>query len=515
MDAGTQAGAADALLAPMLAAGPGVVAPAADVRALPGPPSHWLFGSTRHVKRERVHEAIESWVDRYGPFLGCTLGRRRYVVIADSTLIHAILRCRPELFARGRRLSEIIQETAPPGLFTAEGEHWRRQRKLVMRALTPEAVRGFFPHIQRVTERLQQRWAAAADRGEPCDVTRDLKCFAVDIAAGLAIGEDVDTLRNPDDPFQSDIEFWFWLVGHRLGYPVPYWHWFALAPERRLREVQARRDRLLARVIGQARQRLEADPERRTHPASILEALIAARDAPGSEFTDEDVKGNVLAVLFAGEDTVANAIAWLLLHLATDAQLAYTARIEADGVLASEGRIGDFEALGRLRYLESIALESMRIRTVAPILGVTARAAVNLAGLHVEPGQTLILALRAASRRSGSFDPFDAIEAQRWMAAAGDGEQPGSDPRRDAFPFGAGPRLCPGRYLAMVEIKMAVSMALRSFDFAVQGDPADSSERYTFTMGPSSLRMLIARRTQVSVPPPWPERAAAARDAVV
>ena len=50
-------------------------------------------------------------------------------------------------------------------------------------------------------------------------------------------------------------------------------------------------------------------------------------------------------------------------------------------------------------------------------------------------------------------------------------------------------------------------MALGSFDFAVQGDPADSSERYTFTMGPSSLRMLIARRTQVSVPPPWPERA--------
>ncbi len=515
MDAGTQAGSADALLTPMLAAGPGVVAPAADVRALPGPPAHWLFGSSLGVKREHVHEAIESWVERYGPFLGCTLGRHRYVVVADGTLIHAILRCRPELFTRGRRLSEIIQETGPTGVFTAEGEPWRRQRKLVMRALTPEAVRGFFPHIRRVTERLQQRWATAAERGEACDVARDLRCFAVDIAAGLAIGEDVDSLRNPDDPFQSDIEFWFWLVGHRLGCPVPYWRWFDLAPERRLRELQARRDRLLARVIGEARQRLDADPSRRAHPANILEALVAARDAPDSEFTDEDVKGNVLAMLFAGEDTVANAIAWLLLHLATDSQLAYTARIESDGVLAPDGLVARFEQLGRLRYLESIALESMRIRTVAPIMGVTARAAVNLAGLRVEPGQTLILALRAASRRSGSFAPFEVIEPQRWMAAVGEAGQPGGDPRRDVFPFGAGPRLCPGRYLAMVEIKMAASMALRSFDFAVLGDPADCHERYTFTMGPSSLRMLLARRTQVSVPPPWPERATAARDAVV
>ena len=227
------------------------------------------------------------------------------------------------------------------------------------------------------------------------------------------------------------------------------------------------------------------------------------------------MKGNILTMLFAGEDTVANAISWLLLHLATDTQLAYSARIEADGVLGAEGRVTGLQQLGRLRYLEAIALESMRIRTVAPIMGVTARAAVNLAGLRIEPGQTLILALRAASRRSASFTPFDAIEPQRWMTAAGDGEHHGSDPRRDTFPFGAGPRLCPGRYLAMVEIKMAVSMALRSFEFALVGDSADCRERYTFTMGPSSLRMLLARRMQVSVPPPWPERAAVARDAVL
>lgn len=511
----TQAGAAGRTEVPLLAAGDGVTAPAATAASLPGPPGHWLFGNARGLRREGLHRAVEAWVDRYGPFLQFRIGRHHYVVVADATLIHAILRSRPELFSRGRRLTAIIEETGPGGVFTAEGERWRRQRKLVMRALTPEAVRGFFPHVQRITERLRQRWNEAADRGEPCDVARDLKCFAVDIAAGLAIGEDVDTLRQPDHPFQSDIDFWFRLIGRRLAMPLPYWHWFGLAPERRLRAVQARRDQLLERVIREARQRLAADPARRANPANILEALVAARDAPDSEFSDEDVKGNIMTMLLAGEDTVANAIGWLLHSLATDAQLACTARIESDGVLGAEGRVGDFDQVGRLRFLESIALESMRIRPVAPILGVTAQSTVDLAGLRIERGQTLILALRAAARRSGSFEPFDTIEPQRWMAtpAAGSDSSP-HDPRRDTFPFGGGPRLCPGRYLAMVEIKMAVSMALHGFEFALAGDPADCHERYVFTMGPGSLRMLLARRRQARVPPPWPERAALASGAV-
>ena len=62
---------------------------------------------------------------------------------------------------------------------------------------------------------------------------------------------------------------------------------------------------------------------------------------------------------------------------------------------------------------------------------------------------------------------------------------------------------------------MAVSMALRNFEFVLQGDPAECRERYTFTMGPGSLRMWLARRAQAAVPPPWPERAATVPDAVL
>ena len=69
-------------------------------------------------------------------------------MIAEAGLIDRSLRHRPAPIGRAPRVPMLINELGFKGLFTAEGETWRRQRRLVMRALTPEAVRGFFPIIK-------------------------------------------------------------------------------------------------------------------------------------------------------------------------------------------------------------------------------------------------------------------------------------------------------------------------------------------------------------------------------
>ena len=66
------------------------------------------------------------------------------------------------------------------------------------------------------------------------------------------------------------------------------------------------------------------------------------------------------------------------------------------------------------------------------------------------------------------------------------------------MPFGAGPRTCPGRYLALLEMKMALAMLLGSFDIesveAPGGRDAEVEERMSFTMVPVGLRMRVVRR---------------------
>lgn len=65
------------------------------------------------------------------------------------------------------------------------------------------------------------------------------------------------------------------------------------------------------------------------------------------------------------------------------------------------------------------------------------------------------------------------------------------------MPFGAGPRLCPGRYLAMLEMKMVLATLARNFEL-VEVKTEDGSpppERFAFTMFPMGLKMRVAVRT--------------------
>ncbi len=471
---------------------PGVRSPALEAADLPGPGGgNILFGHSRQIEPQALHRTVEGWIERYGPFIRFRLGRQTVVAIADGPLIAAILKERPDVFGRGRRLSGIIDETGPVGLFTAEGEQWRRQRKLVMKAFRPDAIQRFHPLIATVASRLARKWEQAADSGTVVDVANNLKHFTVDVATALALGEDINTLEHPENPLQADIDYWFGLMGRRLVAPVPYWRWFGLGSDRRLRGFQERRDALIRRVIAATRERFVAEPSRAAHPHNVLEALVAARDATGSEFTDDDVAGNIMTMLLAGEDTVSNAISWLLLDFATRPGLVPALRAELADVFGPDDPLQAIDRLDELRLLEACTLESMRLRPVAPMIGVTAKRDVDVAGLQVQAGQVVLLACRAAARRSGVFPRFDAFEPERWQPPS---DPAAPDPRRAALPFGSGPRLCPGRHLAMIEIKAVAATALQRFEFVLDGDEAACREKMTFTVGPRRLAMRFARR---------------------
>lgn len=472
---------------------PGMAPPTRRIADLPGPRARPLFGNVGEIRAQPFHHVLESWAREYGPLYRFRIMRKQMLATSDRDLVAALLRDRPDMMRRSSRTAEMLNEIGTRGLFTAEGEDWRRQRKLVMRALTPEVIHNFFPTLAAMTERLRLRWDAAIAAGKPVDLLRDLKAYTLDVTIGLAMGQDINTLELEEHPLQRDIEFLFKLVARRLTTPFTYWRVAVLkrAQDHEAIAAAARIQQAIFGFIAQARQRIAENPALRQKPSNMLEALIVARDEPNSGFTDEEVVGNAITMVFAGEDTTSNTTAWLIEFLANYPQAAAYMADEAQQVLGERTVLDDYHLLDKLKYIDAATREAMRLKPVAPFMAAEPTQDVVLGGLEVPAGTPIFLLLRQASERDSELSQPERFMPERWLEGAiGQGDDPG----RKLFPFGGGPRFCPGRYLAMAEIKMAMSMLTRNFALERVAGMPPARECFTFTMTPDVLPVRLVQK---------------------
>ncbi|MDT9001819.1 cytochrome P450 [Paucibacter sp. APW11] len=469
---------------------------------LPSPPALPIVGHLLSLDRPRLHQQMEAWARQYGPLYRLRLGRFRLMVVGEHKLVAQVLRDRPDGFRRTERLGMIWTEMGlPVGVFGANGEAWARQRRMVMASFDPAHVRHYFPSMLKVAERLRRRWQGMAERGEAIQLQPELMRYTVDTIAGLAFGAEVNTLESDEDIIQQHLDKIFPALFRRILTPLPTWRWW---PSQADRELKQSIPAVLAAVdgfIAAARARMAADPARREQPANLLEAMIKAADEPGSGIQDGDVAGNVLTMLLAGEDTTANSLAWLIELLWQHPEC--LARLEQE--LATEltgSEAPTLEQLGRLDYLEACIHESMRLKPVAPQIPLQALRDTQIGDVQVRAGQIVISLMRSDSVSEQHLKDASRFLPERWLSAGGDsGESaaPGlqaSAAKRIAMPFGAGPRICPGRYLALLEMKLAMATLLRHFRIGSVDTPDGqaAAELLAFTMTPVGLSMRLKPR---------------------
>jgi cytochrome P450 len=156
------------------------------------------------------------------------------------------------------------------------------------------------------------------------------------------------------------------------------------------------------------------------------------------------------------------------------------------------------EQMDALDYVDACAQEAMRLKPVAPFMPLEALRDTVVSDVHVPAGTIVWCVLRHDSVDERYFPRADAFEPGRWLSANVEGasvEGAGAD-KRVAMPFGGGPRTCPGRYLALLEIKIAMAVLLGSFDIEAVETPdgKEAAELMAFVMSPIGLKMRIRER---------------------
>jgi len=462
---------------------------------LPGPRGLPVVGNLLQIQPQRLHLQMEQWCRQYGPVYRLQLGPRRAVVFSDHTLVQATLRDRPDGFRRTSRLREIVEEMGlPPGVFNASGDVWKRQRRMVMHGFDPGHVRRYFPSLQAVAQRLAGRWHKAAASGAAIDLQADLMRYTVDTIAGLAFGAEVNTLETDDDVIQQHLDRIFPAITRRTFAPLPTWRWFPSKADRELQRSLVAVNAAVDNFIAQARARLAADPGLRENPHNLLEAMITAADQPGSGIDDHQVAGNVVTMLLAGEDTTANTIAWMI-HLLWANPLALALATEEVRRVCGSELLPTLAMVEQLDYVEACCHETMRLKPVAPLMPQQALRATTLGGVQIEEGMIVFGMMRVDSVSDAHVPQAASFDPQRWLGEGNPG-QAASAAKRISMPFGAGPRICPGRYLALLEMKMAMAVLLQHFDITSVDTPDGQppTELLSFTMTPVGLRLRLRAR---------------------
>jgi cytochrome P450 len=453
------------------------------IRDLPGPRGLPILGNALQIESGKMHLVAERWSRIYGEVFRFRIGPRTIVVLSNPETIAAALRDRPDGFQRTTRMSRIAKDMGFNGVFSAAGEAWRRQRPMVMAGFDPGRIKAYFPALVKVTERFRRRWQRAAEAGSAIDLQADLMRYTVDVTAGLAFGTEMNTIESDDEVIQRHLDKVLPALFRRLFSPFPYWPWL------REQNIDAHLDALqvaVAQFIAQARSRMDASPALRAEPTNLIEAMIAARDTEGSGVDDADVAGNVLTMLLAGEDTTANTLAWMIYLLSRHPEALRRARNEV-----SERNLSRYEELSALPYLEACIHETMRLKPVAPILMVEPIRDTKLGELEVPAGSPLMCLMRAGATDERRFARAQAFDPERWMSGVS-----AASAKRVAMPFGAGPRLCPGRYLALLEMKMVMAMLLANFEIESVATPdgGEAQEQLAFTMSPVGLQLKLTSR---------------------
>ncbi|WP_161632533.1 cytochrome P450 [Candidatus Synechococcus spongiarum] len=466
--------------------------PLTQPRDLPGPYGPPLIGHLLQLNSERSHLTLERWAERYGPLFQIRLGRSRLVVVSDHGTIQRILEQRPQSFRRNRVIEDRFTEIRINGLFTAEGEDWRQQRRTVVAALSRTRLANFFPKLKATTARLQRRWTAAADGNQPVDVCRDLTRFTVDVTMQLAFGVDPNTLETPGPVIQQHLEKIGPGLQRRFFTLFPYWRLVRLPPDRVLDHAVKVLEREVEAIVRATREHMAAHPHH--EPTNFLEAMLVIAEREGSTLSSAELLAHTSQLLLAGEDTTSYTISWIIHYFTKFPEAFVRVRREVDELIAPAQTLDELQQANHLPFLDAFCNEVMRLKPVAPHMALETLEDTEILGCLVPRGTKLFVLLRHGATRKENFAGGDYFDPERWLPRpVGNEKQPHNT---QAFaPFGAGPRICPGRNLAMLEIRAVLAMLCRNFDLEPVNPGREVEEKMAVVMRPDHVLLRLKRRS--------------------
>lgn len=438
----------------------------------PGPRPHFLIGNIPLAAAEPL-AIFSRWAAEFGDIFYYRAAWLHVYFLNRPDLIEYVLVRHPQNFLKDR----VVQSSRwllGTGLLTAEGEHWKRQRRILQPAFSRERVNSYAQCMTSCAEQMLAMWRP----GDLIDIHQEMMGVTLRVVMRALFGVETAETGKISQAMNTVMVN---STGVRLLLP-PAFRYLPFPGMRSVRGAVQQIDTAVYHIVRERHRRAA-----QTH-TDLLSILMNARDDDGNGMSDEQVRDEVMTFVLAGHETTALALCWALYLLSRHEGAERKLHNELDDVLGN--RPTSISDLPLLVYTEKVIKETMRLYPPAWSVARTAIDGFELEGYRIPTGANIVMSQWIMHRDPRFFPDPERFDPDRWDTAACR-----NLPKFAYFPFGGGPRQCIGSSFAVTEAVLLLATIARRFRL-VSGDPSPIPAVPSLTLRPQrSIPMRIEVRS--------------------
>ncbi|KAF4120872.1 Cytochrome P450 [Geosmithia morbida] len=436
----------------------------------PGPPGEPIIGHLRVIPSYSPEYTYMQWGKEYdSDILSFNILGQPVIVLNSVQAATDLLDRRGGNYCdRPRFVLFEVMGWGKTLTFLRWGPEFRMHRRILQKSFQNSNIVQYRP--------LQQRESTLMLKGivqKPDDWENIMRRFAAAIVLRIGFGIKIDSDADPFIQLAADASYALGHGGAPAGTPVDFFPILKSMPW-----VFHDRSLEFARQWKWAIQAIHNKPYEAAVASdekvnSLIQSLLDQREAQLekgqlAELSVDDIKGAAGAVYAAGQDTTWSTMVVFILNMVLCPEVFKKAQKIVDEVVGRD-RLPTFEDRPKLRYLDYLVQETLRICPVSPV-GVPHRSLKDdtYNGYFIPAGSFVYANARAMTRDTSRYSNPDTFDPDRYVSAEEGG-------RGEPFPngqFGFGRRICVGKHLAEASVWIAIAQILSTLKIgrAVDGN---------------------------------------------
>lgn len=431
-------------------------------------PTGYSFVQTAFKSNKFIENPInfmQNSIAKFGTTYSASLGIKKKILITQNAdFISYVLKDNQKNYKKSPLSTERAVELFGNGLLFSNGEYWREQRRLIQPAFHKEKLSGLYENIVKTIHDFLPDFTTG-DRVDIYPLVHQVS-FNILLNSLFDISLKPAYVKELNNAFGELQDFLMKDINQpikRLFYPIN--------GSKRFHLNKAKRIRAIFKEIIQERKNTEG------HFTDLLDMLIHSKyEDSGTYMNDEQITDELLILIFAGHETTANTLSWLLYLLAEhNTVLKKLTASLTDNV---------YDSLNN-SYLKATIQEGMRLYPPAWMTERMAIADDAFEGFNFAKGTIIIPFFFGLHRDKNLWTDADAFNPERFL------NDNTLSKVKHYFPFGAGPRMCIGNNFAMAEMCFFLHQFLSVFTIASTGETPEMKP--LITLRPKEVVLNVQR----------------------